>query len=309
MDNKVGVTVRTRDILRLERIPRYAIALLGLVLNALVGLADYYAGHEVVLSSLYVLPVALVTWYAGPALGVPTAVISAGLLAASDIAAGMSHSHPLVVVWNGLISLLLFLIVTYLLVALRRSMRKLEESTSVDSLTGAASPAFFYDSLDKELNRAGRYGHPFTLAYMDLDGFKSVNDKFGHPKGDEVLRLVAHSAKMRLRKTDVVARLGGDEFAFLCPETDEEAARAAISEVVDRLADEMRAGGWPVTFSVGVVTCHSALKKGEELVSMADDLMYAVKSTTKNDARYASVGRGRKGYSKAPSTSKASVGT
>ena len=281
----------TRRSPRRMSIPRPVIMLAGLVLNALLGLADYYTGHELVLSSFYVLPFALVTWFAGPALGVTTAVISAGIWVTADIAAGLSYSDSLVVVWNTLIRLVLFLIVIYLLAALRKAMQRLEDSSSTDNLTGAANSAFFYESLGNELERVSRYGHPLTLAYVDLDGFKSVNDTFGHLVGDRVLRLVADCAKSRLRKTDLVARLGGDEFALLCPETDEAAARAAVAEVLGRLTEEMRLGGWPVTFSVGVVTCYEAPATDEEAVKMADDLMYSVKLKTKNDVSYASFGR------------------
>jgi diguanylate cyclase (GGDEF)-like protein len=124
--------------------------------------------------------------------------------------------------------------------------------------------------------------------YMDLDGFKSVNDTRGHLEGDTVLRAVAECAKTRLRKTDVVARLGGDEFAFLCPETDEESAHMVVSQVRDRLLEEMQQGSWPITFSMGVVICYTAPETSEDLVRLADDLMYSVKLDTKNAIRYAS---------------------
>lgn len=284
------MTAALLNTLGQERIPRYVVMLAGLLLNGLIGIADYLTGYELVLSVFYVLPLALVTWYAGLVPGVATAVVSAGIWLTGDIASGYSYSRPLVVIWNVAIRLAFFVMVAYLLTALRKAMRGLAASSQVDNLTGAASGSFFYSILDKEMERLGRYGRSLTLAYMDLDGFKSVNDRFGHLEGDKVLRVVAECARSRLRKTDVVARLGGDEFAFLCPETDETAARAAIEEVVGRLREEMRLGGWPVTFSVGVVTCHAAPESSEELVKMADDLMYSVKLGAKNGVSYASLG-------------------
>jgi diguanylate cyclase (GGDEF)-like protein len=176
------------------------------------------------------------------------------------------------------------------LAALRASMQRTQESSRTDGLTGAASSRHFYDLLDKELDRLSRYARPLTVAYMDLDGFKAVNDTFGHLVGDKVLRLVAECAITRLRKTDVVARLGGDEFVLLCPETDEEAAQTAISELVDRLLEEMRHGGWPVTFSIGVLTCYAAPGTSEGVVKLADDLMYSVKLGTKNNVSFATFG-------------------
>jgi diguanylate cyclase (GGDEF)-like protein len=263
--------------------------LAGLVFSGLLGLADFYTGHELVLSSLYVLPIGLVTWYAGPALGALTAVVSAGIWVTADVVDG-EYSSPLIIAFNTLIRLVLFLIIIYVLTALRKAMRRLEETSHTDNLTGAANSALFHESLEKELQRLGRYGRPLTMVYLDVDGFKSVNDGFGHLEGDEVLRVVAECAKSRLRSTDLVARMGGDEFAFLCPETDEEAARAAVSEVVQRLGEEMQKGGWAVTFSVGVLTCHEVPSAGRDLVRMVDDLMYSVKLKTKNGVSYASFG-------------------
>ena len=278
-----------KEIFGREDLPRWAVVLAGFVLNALLGVADYYSGHDLVLSSFYVLPIGLVAWFAGPARGTYTAVVSAGIWLAADIFDGQ-YSSATIMALNTVIRLGLFLIIIYVLSVLHNAIRRLQLASRVDNLTGAANSASLYESLDKELDRLGRYGHPLTLVFLDLDGFKAVNDGFGHLVGDRVLRLVAECAKSRLRKTDVVGRMGGDEFAFLCPETDEEAARALVAEVVQRVGEEMRAGGWPVTLSAGVVTCHEAPESGEELVKMADDLMYSVKMGAKDGVKFASVG-------------------
>ena len=281
-----------RDSLERDNIPRWVIMLVGFVLVGLLGVLDYYTGRDLVLASLYIIPIALVTWYAGLAAGLSTAVISTGVMLTAEVASG-EYPRPLILVLNYAIRLAFFLLVVWWLLALRKAMRRFRESTRVDNLTGAANSASFYDVLAKELDRLARYGHPLTLAYLDLDGFKEVNDGFGHLVGDRVLRVVVDCAKSRLRKTDMVARMGGDEFAVLCPETDEESARAALAEVLVRLDEEMQTGGWPVTFSVGVVTCHEVPPTSEELVKMADDLMYSVKLGTKNAVKFASLGCAR----------------
>jgi diguanylate cyclase (GGDEF)-like protein len=281
--------VASKDIFDRDDFPRWAILVVGFVLNALLGVVDYYTGHDLVLSSFYVVPIGLVVWFAGSALGACTAVISAGIWLTADVIDGL-YSSPPIMILNTAIRLGLFLIIIFVLSVLHNAIRSLQRASRTDNLTGAANSASLYESLDKELDRLGRYGHPLTLVYLDLDGFKAVNDGFGHLVGDKVLRLVAECAKSRLRRTDTVARMGGDEFAFLCPETDEEAARAAVSEVVERVSEEMSAGGWPVTLSAGVVTCHEAPANGEELVKMADDLMYSVKMGAKDGVKFASLG-------------------
>lgn len=284
--------MKLRDFFGSDRLPRWAVVLVGFLLSAALGVVDYYTGHDLVLFSFYLLPIGLVAWFTGPALGTCTAVVSAGIWMTVDVADGV-YPGALVLGLNSAIRLVFALVIVYVLWTLHKTMRRLEQASRFDSLTGSANSTSLYEYLDKELERLRRYGHPVTLAYLDLDGFKEVNDGFGHLVGDRVLRVVSECVKSRLRKTDVLARLGGDEFSILYPETDEESARVAVDEMVHRLGEEMRAGGWPVTFSVGVVTCHEAPATSEGLVKMADDLMYSVKLGTKNAVKYASLGCSR----------------
>jgi diguanylate cyclase (GGDEF)-like protein len=124
------------------------------------------------------------------------------------------------------------------------------------------------------------------MAYIDLDNFKTVNDRLGHTGGDQVLRAVVSHINMHLRKTDVVARLGGDEFALLFPETNQEAAQAVVIKIQSGLLEEMQQMNWPVTFSNGVVTCAVSPRSTDDLVRMADKVMYSVKREGKNAITY-----------------------
>jgi diguanylate cyclase (GGDEF)-like protein len=124
------------------------------------------------------------------------------------------------------------------------------------------------------------------VLYLDLDNFKAVNDRFGHSTGDELLRTVADTIRTRLRRVDSVARLGGDEFAVLLPETGAEAARGVVEQVRGALGDAMRTHGWPVTVSIGALTCVTAPESADALIRRADDLMYAVKHGDKDGVKY-----------------------
>jgi diguanylate cyclase (GGDEF)-like protein len=155
-----------------------------------------------------------------------------------------------------------------------------------DDLTGTANRRSFFETAGLEIERSKRYPHPYTVAYIDLDELKTVNDRFGHRVGDEVLCAMVDRIHSELRKTDVLARLGGDEFALLLPETGQEAARVAISKIQSSLADEMRKNNWAVTFSIGVITCLQASITTDELVKRADAAMYAVKKNGKNGVLY-----------------------
>jgi diguanylate cyclase (GGDEF)-like protein len=204
----------------------------------------------------------------------------------ADVATRIPGSHQLIPVWNSLIRLAFFVIITLLLSALKKAIRRESALARIDHLTGAANSRCFYELAQQEIDRCQRYKRPFTLAYIDVDNFKTVNDKLGHLAGDEVLRSVAAQLTAQLRKTDVVARMGGDEFTVLFPETDQDAARFALAKVQDRLIAEMRSRHWPVTFSIGVLTCTVAPATANELVKLADNLMYEAKRDGKNRARY-----------------------
>ena len=274
------------SILEKQSKPSYVLVLGGFVLTGLIGIVDFLTGYQMSFSVFYVLPVAIVTWLASRRLGLVTSLTCAFVWIVADMTTGHSYSYPLIPIWNTLIRLAFFVIITLLLSALKRTTEREREFARVDNLTGAVNPRFFYDLAQMEIDRFQRYEHPFTLAYIDLDNFKIVNDRFGHSAGDQVLRIVVSSAKKYLRKTDVVARLGGDEFALLLPETNEESARAALSKIQEGLLEEMRLGNWPITFSIGALTCSVAPHKTEELVRMADELMYSVKRESKNSIKY-----------------------
>jgi diguanylate cyclase (GGDEF)-like protein len=172
---------------------------------------------------------------------------------------------------------------------LRLSLRREKELARIDPLTSVPNRRAFYEVLQRERHRLQRFARPLTLAYVDLDNFKEVNDSFGHKAGDSVLTTVASVMAGSLRKADVVARLGGDEFAILLPETNAEAARQVITKLHLRLLASMAQNGLPVTFSIGTVTFVTALESVEDLLQKADELMYFVKLHGKSDVRFDTV--------------------
>lgn len=260
--------------------------IVGLFAIVLIGLLDYMTGNEVAFSLFYMVPVALVTVAVNLNTGLVMSFLSALTLQAAELAAGQTFSHPSLYFLNTLIRTLFYAVVVYLLAELQKSREEERQAARTDFITGAVNARYFNELLQMEISRIRRYPHPITLVYIDVDNFKLVNDLFGHKIGDEVLRCIASELKSQLRGTDTVARLGGDEFVMLLPSTRQPEARVVVSKVYTHLLETMRQRNWPVTFSMGVVTCEFSPYSAEQLVNMADELMYEVKNSTKNNVRF-----------------------
>lgn len=258
---------------------------IGLVFVVSVGVVDIWTGSELAFSLFYLIPIVLVTWFTGRTLGFVIVVASAITWLAADILAGQSYSQPIIRYWNAAVRLCFFLVVTLLLPALKELEHE-REIARIDYLTGAANRRFFFEVVQREIDRSQRYKHPFGIAYIDLDSFKAVNDQFGHKIGDKLLCAVVNQAKIHLRKTDMIARVGGDEFVLLLPEADQDALQIIITRINSALLNEMQRNHWPVTFSIGVLTCYDAKISTDELIKRADELMYSVKKNGKNAVVY-----------------------
>jgi diguanylate cyclase (GGDEF)-like protein len=267
----------------------------GIASVALLGALDYMTGNEIVFTLFYFIPIVLVTLAIDQRAGIFLSFLSALTLLSAEIAAGQIYSHPIVYFFNTLIRTVFYSFVAYLVAALHRSQQEERLAARTDYVTGAVNARYFNELLKLEIDRIRRYPHPFTVVFIDIDNFKMVNDLFGHQVGDFVLRSIAAELKSQLRKTDIVARVGGDEFALLLPSTSRPEAEIVLAKVHANLGEVMRQGNWPVTFSMGAVTCVTPPYAAEQLINLADELMYAVKNSTKNDVRFITWG-GEKSY-------------
>ncbi len=152
----------------------------------------------------------------------------------------------------------------------------------MDDLTKVATRVAFYEFATAEINRARRFKLTTTLAYVDLDSFKEVNDRRGHATGDKLLITVARSMQKSIRHTDMVARMGGDEFALILPNTGKDAAQKVLEKLLNVLTRSMRQHHWPVTFSIGAVTFLVPPGSVHQMIQRADEIMYSVKQSGKN---------------------------
>jgi diguanylate cyclase (GGDEF)-like protein len=138
-----------------------------------------------------------------------------------------------------------------------------------DPLTRLLNRRAFVQRLDGEVGRAVRYGRTFALVLCDLDGFKELNDRFGHPAGDEALQSFAGTLRHALRKGDDAFRIGGDEFALLIAEAGEDDAREVVRRITTQL-DGVKA-------SFGVAACPADANDAQTLFRLADDALYEAK--------------------------------
>jgi diguanylate cyclase (GGDEF)-like protein len=165
---------------------------------------------------------------------------------------------------------------------LEEANARLAALATTDPLTGLGNRRAFDEALDHEARLAGRGIRPLSLLVLDVDQFKSFNDAFGHPAGDEVLVRVAEVVRSCCRGPDVAARLGGEEFAVLLPGTD----RAGAVTFAERVRRAVERGPWPlrpVTVSIGIATFDPGCREaGRQLVEAADRALYRAKQAGRN---------------------------
>jgi diguanylate cyclase (GGDEF)-like protein len=166
-------------------------------------------------------------------------------------------------------------------------LRRAEELSVTDDLTSLYNSRYLNQVLRRESKRASRSGRPLSLLFLDLDGFKSVNDRHGHLCGSRALVEAASVIRGCARETDVAARFGGDEFALVLPDTGSEGAVAVAERVRERIAvySFLRVSDGldiQLTASIGVATLPDVAASADELVKAADMAMYRVKEQGKN---------------------------
>jgi diguanylate cyclase (GGDEF)-like protein len=254
----------------------------GLICALGVGAFDLLATEDVSHSFLYILPITFVAWFAGLRLGLALSLVCAALWSFNNVVGSLFIS-----VWN-VGSTLLFFITSAAMINKFRDMLTNEKILArTDPLTGAKNLRAFSELVEYDMLRAQRDRSPFSLAYLDLDNFKQVNDICGHSAGDELLTAIVANIVANLRKTDVVGRLGGDEFAIFLPDTDQPSAQIVLLKVSHELTKLMIDAECPTTFSMGVLTCERGIHSLDMLINYADTLMYEVKHSGKNNIRYA----------------------
>lgn len=239
----------------------------------------------------YLIPVSLAAWFLGKWSGLLFCLMA--LIVRVIIDAGSSPSfisNSALHYWNQLIDFIFLLIMSLLFSALKKNLENEKELARRDPLTDTLNRRSFFDLAQHEINRSHRYGLPLTVAYIDLDNFKGVNDRLGHHTGDDLLITVVATIRSHIRGSDILARFGGDEFVILLPDTPGDAALTFLKKLHDHLDLAMARNGWPVSFSIGAATYRTVPDTVDEVISHADELMYSVKHGGKNRLLHKEIG-------------------
>ena len=258
------------------------VTLIGALSTLGISAVSIQIDNASLLEPLYLFPIVLVSWYGGKTSGLTLAVFSIVLLLISNIIVNDSSILSFSYFFYLALRFIAFYSIAVLVIDFRKVHNSEADLANKDHLTGLLNTRSFSIELANEILRSIRYEHNFSLAYLDIDNFKIINDTLGHQAGDVLLIKVANCLTSNLRKTDIVARLGGDEFSVIFPETGQEEVKTAF----DKTIRELEKIGKNVTFSVGVITFEKLPKDIKEAIDMADQLMYSVKTSKKNDVAF-----------------------
>jgi diguanylate cyclase (GGDEF)-like protein len=273
----------------LERLAARPIAhrVFCLALMAVIGVADYLTGDEVLLFVFQLIPVGILAWGGGKYAGFAGAVIASGIVLVSYVA--YSGTFRTIYVWNATVALASTSALAWAVSQLRADRVRIaslleseRRASREDPLTSLATARAFHERLTLELDRMRRHGRPLSLLYMDLDDFKRINDERGHLAGDQLLLRVGKLLHAAVRKIDLCGRLGGDEFGVLMPETGAADAAAVAGRIREGMLKSFREGGASIGMSAGLGTFESPPIDMQMALSQVDQLMYEAKRMGKD---------------------------
>ena len=194
---------------------------------------------------------------------------------------GLKHLSRTILTLGGIVILLICLSGLAL-------SEKLSSIVISEELTGLYNRNYIKQRLQEEFYRSGRYNHPLSLLMIDLDGFKAINDKYGHMIGDNVLKSFANLIKQEIRQSDIAARYGGEEFLIIMPETSSQDGFCAAERLRQKVSlwrfevDSHKDKTIQFTISIGVCSFPQYGRDPKELISLADVALYQAKQKGKN---------------------------
>ncbi|MBK6744627.1 MAG: GGDEF domain-containing protein [Hydrogenophilales bacterium] len=250
------------------------------LLIVFLGLARVGTDAQFAFASAAIIPIFLVTWAGGFRHGFLASAFAVAMWVVSDVWVAWDADHAWIQGVNGMTRLATYSFVAWLTARIRAMHARELELSRLDPLTGLRNRRAFMELGEMEVARAARYAQPLALAYLDLDNFKQLNDRFGHAAGDAALVAVGRALDATMRGSDAVARLGGDEFAVILQGIDRSKADQAGERIAGAVANALTSHR-PVTASMGIAVFEQPPGDFQTMLKAADALMYEVKQTGK----------------------------
>lgn len=252
------------------------------VMIAVWGVIDLATGYEYSFAVFYLIPVSIAAWYDNKYMTTVTIVLSALTWLYADYEAGHHYSSSIIPFWNTCARLGFFSIFASLLFKIKKNLAEMTLMAMRDSLTSLKNTRAFNVEYQTLKRRQPKKDQTLAVGLIDLDGFKSVNDTYGHSKGDDVLVEFAQVLKQSVRMNDVVARMGGDEFVVILQDTNSQ----GIEEYAKRLRNQFLLSGlkqrYGIDFSMGIRIYTELPDNLDEATRQADQLMYQSKARGKS---------------------------
>jgi diguanylate cyclase (GGDEF)-like protein len=258
-----------------------SMALIAISITVLLGIVDFATGTELHFLLVYLLPIALVSWYVNRFTGICLAIVCSIVWLIADSLGGRAYSSSWVPGWNFIMRTGAFVVFSLSQSQLRRRFDVLSEAAKKDFLTGLPNGRAFYELTAREIENTPGPG-PLTLAFIDLAGFKWINHRLGYAKGDQMICTIGHAIRQNVPRPDLVGRMGGTSFAVLLPNIASAGANSVLEQVHSALKDERRKYAQPVTFYISAVACTKTPRSIAELIHQAESQMTRMKGGTKD---------------------------
>jgi diguanylate cyclase (GGDEF)-like protein len=260
------------------------IVVLGILAIGAIFLLDLADGREIWLHILYIFPIGALAFSCA---GITPVVIGVLLSLVFHVLTLSSYGLPTAAMTaNILIALAANALIAGLARLVRSGSIAMETLATTDALTGLHNRRGFETVAEREIARNKRYGSTFSLALLDLNQFKLLNDSKGHDVGDQALRLFADVLRTSIRRVDFAARIGGDEFVIMMPRTEGKDCAALCEKLSSIIVGRMKDAGFDLTASVGYVCSDEAPDSSlTALIQKADEAMYAAKGESRGTSQ------------------------
>lgn len=267
--------------LTMVRRHRRPIVVAAILLSLAVAYLDFALNTGVEITYLQFVSIAIVAWFVPRRWSVLFATAAAALQVPA-MASGAGSVAPLLV--NVSLTLGTFVFSALAVNELAGTLRTVGHLARFDALTGVRNADYFKTTMDAEFLRSRRYGRQLSVAFIDVDEFKALNDSLGHRVGSQALAAIGASISAHVRAEDVVGRVGGDEFALLLPEIGLAEAHALLERIATGISVLAGSRDWPVSISAGVTSLGDEVDEvcsGQDVLEYADALMLRAKREAK----------------------------